>query len=283
LSDILDKRKNEKELDDYEDAVDDLVYFTKNDHPEPEDEKLLSPEENGSFFVKYKPYIEALFVTVKLDFLFIPGSGQELDPEDMEKLKAGTLGRAPKMLKTTELWTPEEQQEWKTKFLVACSAGWSHKHTLYAHRDWWENLKANVVVTFIEQPPPSTTPNYVVQVHKDPLRSGVKRRNAQFYADDTKGTTTAVHEAGHMLGLGDEYAEGAETGKPATHSKLVEAEFGPQKAIIRGKQNPDSLMGSGTKILPEHGVTFLEAIRQIAPETSWHLSPKPPRLVPKEE
>jgi hypothetical protein len=281
LNDILNRRKNEKELDDHEDALDDLVDFTKKDHPE--DEKRLSPGEFGSFFVKYKPYIEALFVTVKLDFLFIPGSRQEVDPDDMEKYKAGTLGRAPKMLEIKDPWTAEEQQEWKTKFLIACSAGWSHKHVLHAHRDWWENLKAQVVVTFIEQSKDSTAGNFVVQVHKDPLRSHVRPGSAQFWDVDTRSPIVAVHETGHMMGLGDEYAEGDKTGQSAAHSKLVEAEFGPQKAIIRGKENPDSIMGIGTRILPEHGITFLEAIREIAPETPWHLSPKSPRPVPKEE
>jgi hypothetical protein len=285
IKDIANMRSNEKELDAYEDAVDDLEDFKKEDHPK--DQKKFDALKLGSFFVKYKPSIESLFVTVQIKFDFKEESHQEIDPQDLELLKAGKIdGRVPKMLTVKDTWTPEQEKEFKTAFLATCSASWSGKHTLYAHKDWWESLKANVVVSFINGENFPGGPNYIIEVHKEPIRSSVKRGFGKVYAG-IAGTTTGVHESGHMLGLGDEYPEEADDhGRPADHSQLVEAEFGPQKAIIRGKQNPASLMASGVdgkKILPEHGVTFLEAIKDVAPETPWHLSPKPPKPIPKEE
>ena len=50
-----------------------------------------------------------------------------------------------------------------------------------------------------------------------------------------EGQTPAYHEAGHMLGLGDEYPGKKFKGKAPAHSKLVEAEFG--KGVLRGKDN----------------------------------------------
>ena len=37
-----------------------------------------------------------------------------------------------------------------------------------------------------------------------------------------------------------------------------------------------SIMSSGGKVLPEHGVVFLEAMRQITGIQEWHLRPKGP-------
>ena len=90
------------------------------------------------------------------------------------------------------------------------------------------------------------------------------------------GGKVAAHEFGHMLGLGDEYEEQGEP-KEATHSEWVKAEFGygvsrpPSEAQFR-----ESIMFGTGKVLPEHGVAFLQAMRIITDVDEWHLYPKKP-------
>jgi hypothetical protein len=109
-----------------------------------------------------------------------------------------------------------------------------------------------------------------------------KGANAELNQGDIEGVHPLVaHEAGHMLGLGDEYQEkNVPEGKRAYHSDLVKAEFGAE--VIRGKADPDSIMAqSGAqKVLPLHGVVFLKAIKQVTNMSEWHMSPKPPRPIP---
>ena len=82
-----------------------------------------------------------------------------------------------------------------------------------------------------------------------------------------------------MLGLGDEYHDADdEPGQKAWHSGLVEREFGHE--VIKGKADPESIMAGGSKVLPEHGVTLLEALRAIVPEATWGHEAKPPKRVP---
>jgi hypothetical protein len=106
----------------------------------------------------------------------------------------------------------------------------------------------------------------------------VRKAEAMFtYETVEKGGEVAAHEFGHMLGLGDEYEEEGEP-KEASHSEWVKAEFGygvsrpPSEARFR-----ESIMLGGTKrVLPEHGVAFLQAMRGITQVEEWHLYPKKP-------
>ena len=91
------------------------------------------------------------------------------------------------------------------------------------------------------------------------------------------GNGVATHEFGHMLGLDDEYEE---QGKPkeARHSEWVKEEFGygvsrpPSEAQFR-----ESIMfATAGKVLPEHGVAFLQAMKRITQVEEWHLYPKKP-------
>jgi hypothetical protein len=88
---------------------------------------------------------------------------------------------------------------------------------------------------------------------------------------------TAAHEFGHMLGLGDEYELPGESAE-AAHSQLVEREFGypvPRMPAGREDQFRESIMYSSEegKVLPEHGVIFLEAMRKITRIPYWSLKP----------
>ena len=106
----------------------------------------------------------------------------------------------------------------------------------------------------------------------------VRKAEAMFtYETVENGGQVAAHEFGHMLGLGNEYEE---QGKPkeANHTEGVKAEFGygvsrpPSEAQFR-----ESIMLASTgKVLPEHGVAFLQAMKRITSVEEWHLYPKKP-------
>ncbi len=68
----------------------------------------------------------------------------------------------------------------------------------------------------------------------------------------------------------DEYPGKKLKGKPPSHSKLVQAEFG--KGVLRGKDN--RIMSHGNRVDPEHGVTFLEALRAVTGMKEWGFAPK---------
>jgi len=83
-----------------------------------------------------------------------------------------------------------------------------------------------------------------------------------------------MHETGHLFGLGDEYVE---EGKPAyargmqtEHSALAQSMLGQK--VAHG-DNPQSIMAGGNEILPQHGVTFLEALRKVT-NLRWEFQPK---------
>ena len=75
-----------------------------------------------------------------------------------------------------------------------------------------------------------------------------------------------------MLGLDDEYYEKGRVEGEVAHSPLVEKQFGHK--VFAG-QTPESIMAGGLKILPEHGVIFLEALKQVTHMTEWSHKKKP--------
>lgn len=86
---------------------------------------------------------------------------------------------------------------------------------------------------------------------------------------------TAVHEAGHMFGLGDEYVEEAPTDKRFTpkfegdksgHHGDVEATMGTEVADEHLVRNSDSIMSQGSEVKPGHYVYFLRALNTITGE-----------------
>lgn len=267
----------------YEQARADLQDYRKGNHPDGEQHVTFSGL--GSFDAHLNAAIDALFVTVMVRFKFLDETYQKVDEEDLARILANKEQRAPRLISVVERWAPAEQEEWKRRFLTLASSTWSSKHTLYCHKDWWEDLKARVVATFVDAK--DVGPAVGVTVHKGTgvARSNVRMgANAELNQGDIEGVhPVAAHESGHMLGLGDEYQEkGAPDDERAGHSAMVKAEFGHE--VVRGKADADSIMaGAGAqKVLPEHGVVFLEAIRQATKMSEWHLSAKPPKPVPPE-
>jgi hypothetical protein len=233
----------------------------------------------GNFDVLYEPKSAQLTVTVKCKFWFADGK-----PADWEDEDAGP---------DAHLWGPAEILAWKAEFMRRVSAKWSGNFTFYCTRPWWEDLLAAVQVRFVESDEEDS--HYVLTVKKVPdLASshssvfppkGKKPGRARLNSDDLvssqktggESQTAVHHEAGHMLGLGDEYPGKASKLKgQVAHEKLVQAEFG--HGIPRKRDG--SIMSTGDDIKPWHGVTFLEALRGITGVEWSHsqraLTPGPP-------
>jgi len=78
--------------------------------------------------------------------------------------------------------------------------------------------------------------------------------------------TTLEHEAGHMLGLGDEYlTKKAKVGDKTSHYALTMQAFGKNYADVQARKVPDSasLMHSGDDIRPHHYVTLWDGLAQL--------------------
>jgi hypothetical protein len=91
---------------------------------------------------------------------------------------------------------------------------------------------------------------------------------------------TLSHEVGHLFGLGDEYVEkdekdkrlyksGYGPGDPTEHSKLAASMLG--KSVKHGDDNA-TIMAQGMNIGPQHGVTFLAALRSVT-GLRWEFEP----------
>jgi hypothetical protein len=181
--------------------------------------------------------------------------------------------------------------QFKAEFVRRVSAFWSDRFTFHCTRDWWEDLQAAVQVRFVESE--EKTAHYRVKVRKvpeaafrrsnvKPMRSTQTQGRANLSSEDLAQVDhrehtqiTAFHEAGHMLGLGDEYVEDRTKKSGIPHDKLVQAEFGHGVPL----HDDGRLMSEGDLIVPEYGVTFLEALRAITAMKQWSYDAKPPAPV----
>jgi len=79
-----------------------------------------------------------------------------------------------------------------------------------------------------------------------------------------------LHEAGHMLGLGDEYpttANPAGTAVTSGYQAMLDAHGGP--TLLRARN--ESAMSSGSTVQPWHYTPFIEALKQISNMTEWSI------------
>lgn len=241
----------------------------------------------GRFDVAYDPRQGVLDVTVRCSFVFEDGEETRLVTRSGRVLPPGPLppdvdlGKDPVTpQKYAVRWTSEEKRNWKLRFMAYAEATWSEQFTFWCGRDHWEDLHATVRIDFAEVPPEGTLADspFRVRVQKGAGdRSHVGRQGSpeavlvegdleSTIRPDGHSSNAGAHEAGHMLGLGDEYQE---AGRPdfAEHSDLVKAEFGHE--VRRGTVNPDSIMTGGILVLPEHGVTMLEALKAVTHMDEW--------------
>jgi hypothetical protein len=81
----------------------------------------------------------------------------------------------------------------------------------------------------------------------------------------------ALHETGHMLGLGDEYpVSGSPAGSAvdADYAALVRAQTGQE--ITRSRD--ESAMSVGSTVQPWHYSSFLEALKSITNSPDWKIA-----------
>jgi hypothetical protein len=279
VGDALDIRSDEGELDeweDYQDAVKAQQEFSSQSYSA---ENFQSTTKLGMFDAIYNPSGGALKIICKCKFNFVSGSPAQFPDATPEELA----------------WTDEAaMNDWKSRFISTVSSTWSSGgHIFYSQKDWWESLAAKVSVEIREV---SEDEHFGLTITKIPPggkhTSGVYRPKTGFFgytpgrgdfdSEDLETVrkpggmqTPAVHEAGHMLGLDDEYIDPKDSSTPA-HSDLVESEFGHGSA--RGTDG--RIMSGGNDIQPEHGVTFLEALKNATDMSEWSATKKTPRPIP---
>ncbi|HEY4348002.1 MAG TPA: hypothetical protein VGM80_10470 [Gaiellaceae bacterium] len=265
---LLDFMRSDEEL--YHDAQDDLTDFRREKHAT---ENFRPDTGLGMFDVSYDAGGGSLAITCKVQFDFADGSAAEFPNAPASELA----------------WTEALKNDWKSRYLSTVSSSWSGHHTFYCQKDWWEDLTAAVNVQFVEV---EKDPHFNVHVAKIPAGAfrqssvtapeshlfGPSAGSGDFDSEDLTPTAKpggtqigAVHEAGHMLGLDDEYG----TGTPS-HSDPVEAEFG--HGVTRGADG--RIMSGGMDIQPEHGVTFLAGLKDCTDMDEWAHAAKLPRPIP---
>jgi hypothetical protein len=181
-------------------------------------------------------------------------------------------------------WTPEEQAAklpaFQDQWFATVSGFWRPgMFTFWSQRPGWEDLWVTVIPEF-RLAEPGEKEHVLVNVHKGKVGSHVDnaRHVAEFGTEDNvvreraKGRrATSTHEAGHLLGLGEEYVDGGaeSTNIEAAHSKLAERQLGHK--VYLGAT--DSIMSSGGRVLPQHSVTMREALEKVAaPYVDWGLT-----------
>ncbi len=277
VGDALDIRDNEADNDareEYQDAVEELAEFSSETYST---ENFQSTTRLGAFDVTYTPSSGELLIVCKCKFNFQSGSATQYPTASTEDLTWNSIDT-------------NETANWKANFLSTVSTTWSSgNHTFYCQKDYWEALSATTRVEIREV---DSDEHFALDIAKIPVgafrTSSVGRPETSWTGFtpgqgnfDSNDLTTvnkpggqqqaAVHEAGHMLGLDDEYG----TGTP-DHSGLVESEFG--HGVARGADG--RIMSGGTDIQPEHGVTFLEGLKEATDMTEWSHSAKPPKAIP---
>ena len=247
-------------------------------------EKYVRLGEFGYFRAEYDPSKETLTISVPIEFSFLDS---DVETNQMVGDPRGNKPVELVTVKETKRWSPKEIEKWRKKFIKTVEGTWSGKHTIYCHRPEWEGLKARVIVNVdvMGKEIPARLEPFRAKVFRGDIPPGpcygkgecVRKAEAMFtYETVENGGKVAAHEFGHMLGLGDEYEEQGEP-KEATHSEWVKAEFGygvsrpPSEAQFR-----ESIMFGTGKVLPEHGVAFLQAMKRITSVEEWHLYPKKP-------
>ena len=111
-------------------------------------------------------------------------------------------------------------------------------------------------------------------------------RRVDVVVDSGTAQNLAVHEFGHALGLGDEYANtplfgsssGLAVGAATAHNTQVQAMQDDSGARLPGAigEVNDNIMSGGNTIRPQHYATFHNALVQLTAEPAWALGPKYP-------
>lgn len=268
LEDAFNTRSHEAERDEWEDyheAIAAKQAFSAQTHFSED----FSPGTGGGHFQAfYMPTQSRLLIKVPCAFNFVNGSATQYPAASSEELT----------------WTDDEKMDWKNRFIQTVSDQWTGGNfRFHCQKDWWEDLSARTEVRFEELP---VNPFYNLTITKVPPGAAPissvtnSAGTGDFDSNDLDMVPKpggqqipAVHETGHILGLGDEYGT---SGTPR-HSPLAQRYLGVP-AIVRGVD--DRIMSGGMRMGQEHGVTFLEALWSITNMEEWNYAVKEPREVP---
>lgn len=220
----------------------------------------------GVFDVSFVPEpgkVGVLTIALRVEFDFVsaltPGDYPGADAADLE-------------------WADQaEKDTYATECLAAINGAWSGAMQFEVARDYWRQVKSNVQVEVVQS---SDNPHYTITVQKIPPGEWAGSAASAASGSSVHGTASfdsedinmadkpggveqraAVHEFGHMIGLGDEY-EGKATPR---HSASFQAAGGEE--IATG--DDDRIMSGGETVLAEHYITFLEAIRTVTGVEEW--------------
>ena len=182
----------------------------------------------------------------------------------------------PRAAEKDRKWQPGEADAWKATFMSQVKSVWSGKHTFYCQKDWWEEVTATTEIEVVEV---TKGAHFDCKVQKIPPKefrtSSVSSPifggrfgggSADFDSNDINSVPkpggnqrASVHEAGHMLGLDDEYGD---PGEKVDHSKIVEDAGGGK--VVRGADG--RIIAGGESVGTAHGATFLQVLKEM---TKW--------------
>ncbi len=278
FADLFNQRENEAALDDWEDQWD------KYRIAELEQEKLnegphvlenYQPSTGlGMFDTVYDPKTETLEIVVKCNFNF----------ENNKEMMGMHLLKGLPLEHPDFTWTDAEMKQWKEDYIREVSQAWTgNNKSFYAQDAWWESKQVKVNVSIEES---TENPHFNVNVEKIPpggfegswvrapknLKDGeIESGTAKLDSEDLTLTNkpggqqrAAIHEFGHMLGLGDEYA--------ATYGCHHKNQFKDRYGVDVVIGADSRVMSGGDNILPEHNLTLLEAIEEIT-GVNWGTEP----------
>jgi hypothetical protein len=239
----------------------------------------------GFFYADYDPRKGTLTVSVPVRFEF-----HDSDENRVEIIDPTSAHPQMKPIHEPKSWGADkssgrsEREVWRETFIRLAEGFWSH-HLLSCTRPGWENVWARVVVKVDDagNEPRAGHEPFKLDVYRGDTPSGseyVTKGRAELGFTDVQTMVTgdhpvAVHEFGHLLGFDDEYEAPDKPGY-AGHSELVRGEFGygvPRLDSKREDRFKDSIMfRHGGEVLVEHGVIFLDALRNITGVHEWKLS-----------
>ena len=192
------------------------------------------------------------------------------------------------------VWTRAEKNKWKNSFDTLIEGRWGGKYhftnsnipwaTVYVDveveesaRDWHYRLDVNKIpkgdtdgssVTHFTRGGAAiaNTGRHYATLDSEDMEWWDKRSAADKRNGVTNSQKGAVHEFGHMIGLGDEYADGR---AGVDHSALVQSALG--NVVAEGRTN--DIMSIGNSIEKQHYVTFLDALQKVTNDNNWKFAP----------
>ena len=219
----------------------------------------------GLFDAEYDVANRQLVVTVRCAFRFQSGSQRRFPEADAADLA----------------WDDASRAEWKKGYIETVSNKWSTQHSFRCSQPGLQTLAASVRVEVLEAEKDWHFRLDVTRIPKGAWSgssvstyqgSTTEQNFATLDSEDLKpsdkggseGQYGAVHEFGHMVGLGDEYGKDAEI----AHATLVRDALGKQ--ISRG--DSDDVMSCANRVAPQHYVTFLEALKKSTGVEAWSIA-----------